>query len=99
MIPNNELEPTRRNATGIRPGQYLCGNRRAFTTASAECIWGEAPGQFVSKSRGTGDRIASEVLWDHEGRAMFWGDNDLEHFSSEVERELQDLLSEGAVGR
>jgi hypothetical protein len=82
------------------PASYLCDALRdfvdavqsVFATESAECIWEEEPGQFCWKLRRAGVRCAVEVFRNNEEQPIFSGDDDLLHFSSEVERALQKLL-------
>jgi hypothetical protein len=82
------------------PASYLCDALRdfvdavqaLFTTESAECTWEEEPGRFCWKFRRSGDGCAVEVFRDNEESAIFSGDDDLLHLTSEVESALQKLL-------
>lgn len=84
------------------PASYLCDALRdfvdavqsLFTSEGAECIWEEEPGQFCWKFRRAGVRCAVEVFLNNEQQAIFSGDDDLLHFSSQVENVLQKLLDE-----
>ena len=90
------------NAQVSVPASYLCDALRdfvdavqsVFTTDGAECIWEEEPGRFRWKLRRAGIRCAVEVFRNNEDQAIFSGDDDLLHFSSEVENALQKLLDE-----
>ncbi len=87
------------------PASYLCDALRdlvdavqsLFTTASAECLWEEEPGEVLWRFRRQGDRLALQVLRDKE--EIFSGDDDLLHFSSEVDRELRKLLDDWGIER
>jgi hypothetical protein len=87
------------------PASYLCDALRDFVDAvasvfsaeSAECFWEEEPGEVRWKFRRAGDRLNVQVLWDEDQK--FYGDDDLLHFSSQVNAALLKLLDDwGADG-
>jgi hypothetical protein len=81
---------------------YLCDALRDFTDAvqrifvrdMAECSWEQEPELVVWEFRRTDSVLTVKAQWDHEEKASFVGDDDLVHFSSEVDKELDALLSE-----
>jgi hypothetical protein len=82
------------------PASYLCDALRAFVDAvqslfvtdNAECLWEEEPGEVRWEFRRNGSRVSVKVQW-HDDRASLTGDDDLLHFSAEVDRELDGLLA------
>jgi hypothetical protein len=82
------------------PASYLCDALRdfvdsvqsLFTTATAECVWEEEPGAVRWFFRRNGSSVNIQVEW-HDHRESFTGDDDLLHLSSEVKRELDNLIA------
>ena len=70
-----------------------------FATETAKCVWEEEPGQFCWNFRRAGFRCLVEVFQNNEDQAIFSADDDLLHFSSEVENALQKLLDEWGEDR
>ena len=69
-----------------------------FVTNCAECVWEEEPGLVKWEFRRSGARLTVNANWD-DGREGFAADDDLLHFSSEVDRELDGLLTEWGADR
>ena len=88
------------------PASYLCDALRdfvdalqsVFVTNSAECNWEEEPGAVKWEFRRSGSRLTVKANW-HDERESFAADDDLLHFSSEVDRELDGLLAEWGADR
>jgi hypothetical protein len=81
------------------PASYLCDALRELTDTvhslfvcdSAECLWEQEPGEVHWGFRRNGANLTVRVRW-HDDRESFVGDDDLLHFGSEVDRELDGLL-------
>jgi hypothetical protein len=82
------------------PASYLCDALRdfvdavqsLFVTAIAECAWEEEPGEVRWLFRRNENSVHVQVDW-HDQRETFTGDDDLLHFSAEVQRELDNLIA------
>jgi hypothetical protein len=82
------------------PASYLCDAVRdlvdtvqsLFVRESAECTWEQEPGAVRWEFRRNGPNLNLSVRW-HDDRASFAGDDDLLRFSSEVDKEMDDLLT------
>jgi hypothetical protein len=70
-----------------------------FAAETAKCVWEEEPGRFCWKFRRDGLRCLVEVFQNNEEQAIFSADDDLLHFSSEVESALQKVLDEWGEDR
>ena len=83
------------------PASYLCDALRDFLDAvqslfvnsTAECAWGQEPGEVRWTFQRSGSRISLGVGW-HDGRDKFSGDGDLLRFAAEVKRELDGLIED-----
>ena len=82
------------------PASYLCDALRDFVDAvqglfaidTAEVRWEEEPGAVLWKFQRNGSRVFLKVRW-HDDRASFEGDEDLVRFGSDVDTQLENLLS------
>ncbi len=88
------------------PASYLCdalrdlvdGVQSLFVTDNAQVRWEEEPGAVLWDFRRSDSRLIVKVRW-HDDRESFEGDEDLLHFGSEVDRQLDALLASwGADG-
>jgi hypothetical protein len=63
-----------------------------FVRDTTECVWEQEPGAVLWEFRRTGSSLTVKAQWDNEDRASFVGEDDLVHFGSEVDKELDALL-------